>query len=131
MPNVRHLDHLVLTVQNIETTMAFYTDVLGMEAVTFEVADGFVRTALAFGEQKINLHKAGAEFEPKSHQPTPGSADLCFLTDQPLEEWLAHCQANGIRVEDGPVARTGATGPLMSIYMHDPDQNLIEISNPR
>lgn len=123
-----HLDHLVLTVADIPTTVAFYGAVLGMQAETFTVADGTQRHALMFGRSKINLHQRGQEFEPKAAQATAGSADLCFLTGTPLEEWVAHLHATGTSIEQGPVARTGATGPLMSVYIRDPDGNLIEIS---
>jgi catechol 2,3-dioxygenase-like lactoylglutathione lyase family enzyme len=94
-----------------------------------EVTFGAGRKALAFGAQKINLHEAGREFEPKAQQPTPGSADLCFLTDTPVAQVAAHLAALGIAVIEGPVARTGAVGPLLSIYVRDPDSNLIEIAN--
>ncbi len=120
------LDHLVLTVNDIQTSCDFYTTILGMEVVTF----GDNRKALRFGEQKINLHQAGQEFEPKAAQPTPGSADLCFLTETPLDDIILHLGSYGLRVEEGPVLRTGATGPIISIYIRDPDQNLIEIANP-
>jgi len=120
------LDHLVLTVADVEATVAFYERVLGMTAVTF--AGG--RRALAFGEQKINLHPHGREFEPKAAQPTPGSADLCFLTGVPLAEVQAHLAACGVAVIEGPVRRTGATGPILSVYFRDPDGNLIELANP-
>ena len=119
------LDHLVLTVASIPATVGFYTCVLGMEAVTF----GSGRTALAFGRQKINLHEAGHEFEPKALRPTPGSADLCFLTGIPLEDVIAHLASQAVAIEEGPVQRTGAQGPIVSVYVRDPDQNLIEISN--
>ncbi|MDJ0826246.1 MAG: VOC family protein [Rhodobacter sp.] len=122
------LDHLVLTVRDIEATVGFFCGVLGMEKELFRPADGTERVALKFGAQKINLHLAGAEFEPKADRPTPGSGDLCFLTETPLAEWVARFEANGVDVEIGPVARTGATGPLMSIYVRDPDGNLIEVS---
>lgn len=128
---VTSLDHLVLTVANIGATVAFYSMVLGMRAERFQPADGTTRTALAFGAQKINLHQSGAEFEPKAATPKPGSADLCFLTDGPLEDWQAHFAAHGVVVEEGPVARTGATGPIMSLYIRDPDGNLIEVSVPQ
>jgi catechol 2,3-dioxygenase-like lactoylglutathione lyase family enzyme len=118
------LDHLVLTVRSIEATCAFYTRVLGLEAVTF----GAGRKALAFGAQKINLHEQGKEFEPKAAQPTPGSADLCFLTDAPLSEVVERLNALGVPILEGPVARTGAVGPLRSVYFRDPDANLIEVS---
>ena len=128
MPAVKALDHLVLTVSTIEATLAFYTAVLGMRHQPFQAADGTARHALCFGEQKINLHQRGAEFEPKAKAPHPGSADLCFLTDVPLGLWIEHLSARNVPVEQGPVARTGATGPLMSLYVRDPDGNLIEIS---
>ena len=124
-PAIQSLDHLVLTVADPEATGDFYARVLGMEPVTF--GDG--RRALAFGDQKINLHRAGAEFEPKAARPTPGSGDLCFLTETPLEDVARHLAAEGVAVEEGPVARTGATGPLRSVYLRDPDGNLIEIAN--
>src|SRR4051794_36611896 len=119
------LDHLVLTVRDIDASIAFYSNVLGMEAVTF----GQGRHALAFGQQKINLHQAGHEFEPKAVHPTPGSGDLCFITSIPLTEVVAHLKAQGVTIEEGPVPRTGAVGPLLSIYLRDPDGNLIEVSN--
>lgn len=121
---INRLDHLVLTVADIEATCAFYTSVLGMEVVTF----GEGRKALSFGAQKINLHQAGKEFEPKSQHPTPGSADLCFISDTPLDAVAVHLEACGVAIEEGIVPRTGATGPIQSIYIRDPDQNLIEIS---
>ncbi|MEQ8902184.1 MAG: VOC family protein [Roseovarius sp.] len=129
-PEVSGLDHLVLTVADIEATITFYEGALGMRAEAFCPADGTRRWALRFGRQKINLHAAGAEFEPKAARALPGTADLCFLSDVPLEEWLAHLSVCGLRVEDGPVPRSGAMGPIRSIYLRDPDGNLIEISNP-
>ncbi|MFT7595781.1 MAG: catechol 2,3-dioxygenase-like lactoylglutathione lyase family enzyme [Paracoccaceae bacterium] len=126
---VTALDHLVLTVADISATLAFYTDILGMEAQTFTPADGSPRHALRFGAQKINLHPAAAPFDPKAAHPGHGTADLCFLSDTPLAEWQDHLTANGIVVLDGPVPRTGATGPILSLYLRDPDGNLIEISN--
>jgi catechol 2,3-dioxygenase-like lactoylglutathione lyase family enzyme len=122
--NIDRLDHLVLTVVSIEATCDFYTRVLGMQVVSF----GEHRTALAFGDQKINLHQRGKEFEPKAHKPTPGSADLCFITSTPLPEVIAHIDASGVKIIEGPVQRTGALGPMTSIYIRDPDLNLIEIS---
>jgi catechol 2,3-dioxygenase-like lactoylglutathione lyase family enzyme len=118
------LDHLVLTVRNIEATCAFYASVLRMEVVTF----GQGRKALAFGSQKINLHERGKEFEPKAGQPTPGSADLCFLTDVLLSEVIDQLNSLGVPILEGPMARTGAVGPLKSVYFRDPDANLIEVS---
>lgn len=122
---VASLDHLVLTVRDLPATIDFYSRALGMQEVDF----GSGRKALAFGSQKINLHLAGHEFEPKAQHPTPGSADLCFLTDTPVDQFAAHLATLGIEVIEGPVARTGAVGPLLSIYVRDPDANLIEIAN--
>lgn len=124
--NISHLDHLVLTVADIEKTVDFFTRVLGMQAVTF----GEGRKALAFGNQKINLHQAGREFEPKAERPTPGSADLCFIVATALDDVIAHLNEHGVAIIEGPVQRTGATGPIRSVYLRDPDQNLIELSNP-
>lgn len=129
-PKLSGMDHLVLTVADIEATARFYQRVLGMVVETFQPADGTTRIALKFGAQKINLHQAGVEFEPKARVPSPGSADLCFLSETPLTDWLTHLAACEVQVIDGPVNRTGATGPLVSIYLRDPDGNLIEISNP-
>lgn len=122
---IERLDHLVLTVRDLAATCAFYERALGMEVVQF----GADRTALHFGGQKINLHLAGHEFEPKAEQPTPGSADLCFTTRTPLPTIIAHLDGCGIPIEVGPVRRTGARGQLESIYVRDPDHNLIEIAN--
>lgn len=119
------LDHLVLTVQNIETTCQFYSTVLGMEVISF----GNGRKALKFGQQKLNLHEAGKEFEPKALYPMPGSADLCFITATPLEQVIKHLHACNVSIESGIVQRTGAIGAITSIYIRDPDGNLLEISN--
>lgn len=119
------LDHLVLTVKDLQRTADFYVRVLGMELITF----GSGRTALAFGAQKINLHLYGNEFEPKAQVPMPGSADLCFLTSIPIEDVLSHLALCGVEVLDGPVMRTGAMGLIRSVYFRDPDLNLIEVSN--
>ncbi|NXG73215.1 GLOD5 protein, partial [Baryphthengus martii] len=121
---VQRLDHLVLTVKSIEDTVAFYSKVLGMEVVTFKGN----RKALHFGNQKFNLHEAGKEFEPKARCPVPGSADICLITQAPLDQLLDQLKACGVTVEEGPVARTGAMGPITSIYFRDPDENLIEVS---
>ncbi|MET0288854.1 MAG: VOC family protein [Pseudoxanthomonas sp.] len=123
---VQRLDHLVLTVADVDASCAFYARVLGMEVVTF----GQGRKALVFGQQKINLHAHGREFEPKARRPTPGSADLCVLIDTPIAQAQAELHALGIAIEDGPVSRTGATGPIVSLYFRDPDDNLIEVSRP-
>ncbi|AWI61449.1 VOC family protein [Sinorhizobium fredii] len=122
---IDRLDHFVLTVRNIEATCAFYVEVLGMTLVTF----GAGRKALQFGLQKINLHEKGKEFEPKSALPTPGSADFCLITDTPLDHVVAHLRSAGVTIEEGPVPRTGANGAITSVYVRDPDQNLVEISN--
>jgi catechol 2,3-dioxygenase-like lactoylglutathione lyase family enzyme len=119
------IDHLVLTVKDIEMTSDFYSRVLGMEIVTF----GSGRKALSFGFQKINLHEHGKEFEPKAQHPTPGSADLCFITSVPLSEVVTHLSSCKVAIIEGPIQRTGATGPILSIYFRDPDMNLIEVSN--
>ena len=119
------IDHLVLTVRDLQATVAFYTRVLGMEAITF----GADRRALAFGVQKINLHEAGREFEPKAAAPTPGSADLCFVTAAAPAAVLAHLRTCGVQVVDGPVRRTGARGQIVSVYFRDPDGNLLEVSS--
>ncbi len=129
MAKVSALDHLVLTCGDMEATMQFYTRVLGMRAESFAAADGSLRHALHFGAQKINLHQAGAEFRPHATRPAPGTADLCFLSEVPLEDWLAHLAQQGVAVEEGPVARSGAAGPIRSLYIRDPDGNLLEISN--
>ncbi|MFS0756669.1 VOC family protein [Noviherbaspirillum sp. 1P10PC] len=123
--HIDRLDHLVLTVANVDVTCAFYQRVLGMGVVTF----GESRKALTFGAQKINLHQHGREFEPKADMPTPGSADLCLIAGVPLAEAQAHVRACGIDIIEGPVQRTGAKGSILSIYFRDPDANLIEVSN--
>lgn len=127
MMKALRLDHLVLTVADLDLTCDFYERVLGMQAISFS-SGGIERRALRFGEQKINLHQAGNEFEPKADTPTPGSADLCFIVDQTMDEMVAHLQTHGVAIEEGPVQRTGAEGPIMSIYFRDPDGNLIEVS---
>ncbi|RBL88959.1 VOC family protein [Chitinophaga flava] len=122
---INRLDHLVLTVANIDITCLFYYDVLGMEIQTF--GDG--RKALKFGQQKINLHQKGKEFEPKAAHPLPGSADLCFITETPIREVKEELLRKNITLLESEVKRTGANGPIVSIYFRDPDQNLIEVSN--
>jgi catechol 2,3-dioxygenase-like lactoylglutathione lyase family enzyme len=126
MLTVERLDHLVLTVRDLAATIEFYTRNLGMTEVTFGTDN---RKALAFGSQKINLHVAGKEFEPKADRPTPGSADLCFIVRQPVTELVDFLQTRGVTILEGPVRRTGAQGTLNSIYLRDPDGNLIELSN--
>jgi catechol 2,3-dioxygenase-like lactoylglutathione lyase family enzyme len=122
---IDRLDHFVLTVADVAASCAFYHRVLGMAVVSF--GDG--RKALAFGQQKINLHAHGHEFEPKADRPTPGAADFCLLTSVPLANVAAHLRAEGVALVAGPVPRTGATGPIESIYFRDPDGNLIEVAN--
>lgn len=124
--NITQLDHLVLTVRDIDASCRSYADILGMEVITF----GDNRKALRFGKQKINLHQLDREFEPKAAVPTAGSADLCFLTETPLDDIILHLGDFGTMVLEGPVVRTGANGPIISIYIRDPDNNLIEIANP-
>ncbi|MCF7619710.1 VOC family protein [Bacillus sonorensis] len=121
---IKRLDHFVLTVKNLQETINFYTCVLGMEEETF----GSGRKALRFGNQKINLHEAGNEFDLKAKHPLPGSADLCFISDETIDHIIGHLRKNNVSIEEGPVRRTGALGPIVSVYMRDPDQNLIEIS---
>ena len=127
-PFVSSLDHLVITAKDVEKTMQFYTHVLGMEK---EVFGPQKRVALKFGKQKINLHPYGNEFLPHANTPKPGSQDLCFISKTPLSSWIKTLEAKEVKVEEGPVMRTGARGPITSIYFRDPDKNLIEISNYR
>ena len=119
------LDHLVLTVTDLEETAAFYVSVMGMKKEVF----GGGRVALKYGTQKINLHELGKELEPKANKPVPGSADLCFITETPLDDAMAHVKSCGVQIIEGPVDRTGANGPIRSFYFRDPDRNLIEVAN--
>jgi catechol 2,3-dioxygenase-like lactoylglutathione lyase family enzyme len=123
--NIVRIDHVVLTVRDIELTCDFYRRTLGMEVVTF--AEG--RKALMFGQQKFNLHQAGKEFEPKADKPTVGSADFCLITSVPIAQVIEHLLHCGVQILEGPVARTGATGAIVSVYFRDPDANLVELSN--
>jgi catechol 2,3-dioxygenase-like lactoylglutathione lyase family enzyme len=122
---IESLDHLVLTVRDVEATIDFYAHMLGASRVSF----GEGRLAVAFGVQRIHLHPAGAELEPKAAQPTPGSADLCFLTPTPMEQVVGELHSEHVQVVEGPVERQGAAGTLLSVYVRDPDGNLVEISN--
>ncbi|HEY4998547.1 MAG TPA: VOC family protein [Usitatibacter sp.] len=122
---IDRIDHIVITAFDVERTLGFYSRVLGMEPITF--AGG--RRGLAFGRQKINLHQAGREFDPKALKPTPGSIDLCFITETPLEEVMAVLKSHGVAIAEGPVPKTGALGPMTSVYFRDPDGNLVEVSN--
>ncbi|BCN38591.1 glyoxalase [Alicycliphilus denitrificans] len=121
---IHHLDHLVLTTADEQACIDFYVGLLGMTLETF----GQGRKAFKFGGQKINLHVKGSEFEPKAHLPVPGALDLCFIAARPLGEVIARISERGVRIVEGPVRRTGASYPLRSIYLRDPDLNLIEIS---
>ncbi|MCK9988598.1 MAG: hypothetical protein AzoDbin1_05070 [Azoarcus sp.] len=121
---IDHLDHLVLTTTDESACVRFYTEVLGMRLETF----GEGRKAFRFGNQKINLHVRGHEFEPKAHLPVPGSLDLCFIAAIPLDEVITQVREKGVAIVEGPVMRTGATSRIRSIYVRDPDLNLIEIS---
>ena len=121
---IDRIDHFVLTVADVDATCSFYERALGMRVITF----GEGRKALQFGDQKINLHQCGKEIEPKAANPMLGSADFCLITTNPLVQTLAHIRACGIAVEEGPVPRTGALGPIRSVYFRDPDGNLIEVS---
>ena len=128
-PKIIALDHLVLTVADIAQTVAFYCDVLGMQVIEFAAADGSRRWALKFGAQKVNLHQAGASFAPHAAFPSLGTADLCFVSPTPLGDWQNYLAARSVEVIDGPVARSGVQGSMQSLYIRDPDGNLLEISN--
>jgi catechol 2,3-dioxygenase-like lactoylglutathione lyase family enzyme len=130
MFSITHIDHLVLTINNIPVSLEFYARVMGMYAIQFTGADGSERTALKFGSQKINLHQAGKEFTPHAKHPTTGSADLCLVTDTDLQQAMDYVRKCNVEIIEGPVERSGATGKLLSFYIRDPDMNLIEISNP-
>jgi len=123
--HVDRIDHIVMTVKSIDATCAFYERVLGMQRVTF--AGG--RYALAFGRQKINLHESGREFEPKAHVAAPGTLDVCLITTTPLADVIEHLARCDVAIIEGPVSKTGASGPIRSVYFRDPDDNLIEVSN--
>jgi catechol 2,3-dioxygenase-like lactoylglutathione lyase family enzyme len=123
--DIDRIDHIVLTVFDLERTLGFYSRVLGMEPVTF--AGG--RRGLAFGRQKLNLHQAGREFEPKALAPAPGAIDLCFIASTALDEVIETLKEEGVVIIEGPVDKTGALGPMKSVYFRDPDGNLIEVSN--
>jgi catechol 2,3-dioxygenase-like lactoylglutathione lyase family enzyme len=127
---ITSIDHIVMTAADPDATIAFYCDVLGMELQTFQPADGSpARRALCFGNQKINLHDAASPYVPHARQPVAGAVDLCFLSEMPIADWQARFADHGIELEHGPVEKTGAAGPLWSVYIRDPDGNLVEISN--
>ena len=124
------IDHIVLTSADVDKTVSFYCDVLGMELQVFAPPDGNpARRALCFGNQKINIHAESAPYVPHARRPVSGAVDLCLLSDLPVAAWQERFAAQGVPLEHGPVAKTGAMGPLMSVYVRDPDGNLIEISN--
>ncbi|KXF80775.1 VOC family protein [Enterovibrio coralii] len=123
--NISHLDHFVLTVADIDATVNFYESVMGMKKLVF----GEGRVALSFGQQKINLHQHHNEFKPHAMHVQPGSADLCFIADSSIEEIERQLLEKGVEIEEGLVSRTGAQGPIVSLYFRDPDGNLIEVSN--
>jgi catechol 2,3-dioxygenase-like lactoylglutathione lyase family enzyme len=126
---IDHLDHLVLTTAHEPACIRFYTEVLGMRLESFVGGTPPVeRRAFTFGNQKINLHVKGREFEPKAHAPVPGALDLCFIAAVPLEEVIVRLRDSGVSIVEGPVLRTGATAKIRSVYVRDPDLNLIEIS---
>ena len=122
---IDRIDHVVLTVQDVDRTIEFYSRVLGMEPVTF--AGG--RRALSFGRQKLNLHQSGREYEPKALKPVPGAIDLCLISETPVAHVIEHLKGHGVHIIQGPVDKTGATGPITSVYFRDPDGNLVEVSN--
>jgi catechol 2,3-dioxygenase-like lactoylglutathione lyase family enzyme len=126
---IDHLDHIVLTTRDLEGCVRFYRDVLGMTFSNFDTPQG-KRLALGFGAQKINIHEWGREFTPRAHVAAPGTLDLCFIAAVPLDEVIAKLKASGVPIIEGPVMKTGATGPIRSVYVRDPDLNLIEISVP-
>ena len=124
---IDHIDHVVLTTRDKVACIRFYTEVLGMKLVTFRTP-AEERLAFTFGEQKINLHEWGREFEPRAHVAVPGSLDLCFIASMPLEQVMTGLKRHGVRIIEGPVKKTGAVGPIRSVYVRDPDLNLVEIS---
>jgi catechol 2,3-dioxygenase-like lactoylglutathione lyase family enzyme len=123
---IRAIDHFVLVVLSIERTVDFYRRVLGLEAR--EIAPG--RWALHFGHQKINLQQLHASVDPQTRHPSRGAGDFCLLTDTPMAEVVQHLERQGVKIINGPIQRTGATGPILSVYFYDPDENLVEVSNP-
>ena len=127
---ILNIDHIVLIINDMEKTISFYRDVLGMTVKEFQPAGGGeMRKSLSFGNQKINLHHVKSPYKPHAKNPLSGTTDICFLSSTPLQKWQSIFLKNEIEIEDGPVKKTGATGPIMSFYIRDPDKNLIEISN--
>ena len=127
---IRSIDHIVITVSDIKKTIHFYCDILGMEINQFySKSDNTYRKSLKFGKQKINLHDASNPYKPNAEVALPGTLDICFLTDEPLSHWIKTFNKNNVTIESGPILKTGAIGSIESIYVRDPDKNLIEISN--
>jgi catechol 2,3-dioxygenase-like lactoylglutathione lyase family enzyme len=126
---IDHVDHIVLTTRDLAGCVRFYTEVLGMKLESFRTP-GETRQALKFGNQKINLHEWGREFSPRAHVAAPGTLDLCFIASVPLDEVIAKLKASQVPILEGPVMKTGATGKIRSVYVRDPDLNLVEISEP-
>ena len=124
---IDHIDHVVLTTRDKQACIRFYADVLGMKLVAFKTPTG-ERLAFGFGSQKINLHEWGREFEPRAHVAVPGSLDLCFIASLPLDEVITKLKRSKVNIIEGPVKKTGAAGPIRSVYVRDPDLNLVEIS---
>ena len=124
------IDHIVITVEDINKSINFYTNILKMELIEFySSSDNTTRKSLKFGNQKINLHEVLNPFLPRAKHPSPGAVDICFISTKPVSEWINKLKKNKINIEEGPVQKTGAKGPILSIYIRDPDENLIEISN--
>ncbi len=124
------IDHVVVTVTDINKSIHFYSDILGMELQEFvSTTDNIKRKSLNLGKQKLNLHEAANPFKPHANRPLPGTLDICFLSDVPLTKWIKKFNSFNVKIEDGPSLKTGANGPINSIYIRDPDKNLIEISN--
>ena len=124
---IDHVDHIVLTTRDKVACIRFYTDVLGMKLVSFKTPTE-ERLAFTFGSQKINLHEWGREFTPRAHVAVPGSLDLCFIASVPLDQVIRTLEKKGVKILEGPVRKTGAVGPIRSVYVRDPDLNLVEIS---
>ena len=127
---INYIDHIVLTVKDINKTIDFYCNLLGMKYEEFRINNNSeVRKCLKFGTQKINLHEASKPFKPHAHKPLSGTMDICFLSEINVNDWIKIFDKFDIKIEDGPVIKTGANGTIKSIYVRDPDKNLIEISN--
>jgi len=126
---IDHIDHVVLTTRDLDGCLKFYSEILGMRMEKFQTSTG-TRIALKFGNQKINLHEWGKEFTPRAHVAAPGTLDLCFIASMPLPSVIERLQESNVKILEGPVTKTGATGPIRSVYVRDPDLNLVEISEP-